>query len=95
MLFVDCAAQWGAGRDGAVSPVTGRAAATAPPRGGRAAAAWRRAGLWLSREGGWPVAPVSPAVSGDLRPVSGGVRRGRLPCPDGHMAAHRIRRNPT
>ncbi|HHE4310772.1 TPA: hypothetical protein ACP6N6_005231, partial [Escherichia coli] len=65
------------------------------PRGGRAAAAWRRAGLWLSREGGWPVAPVSPAVSGDLRPVSGGVRRGRLPCPDGHMAAHRIRRNPT
>ena len=34
--------------------------------------------------GGWPVAPVSPAVSGDLRPVSGGVRRGRLPCPDGH-----------
>ncbi|HHZ6612796.1 TPA: hypothetical protein ACWLEM_004834, partial [Escherichia coli] len=68
---------------------------TAHPRGGRAAAAWRRAGLWLSREGGWPVAPVSPAVSGDLRPVSGGVRRGRLPCPDGHMAAHRIRRNPT
>ncbi len=106
-LSVDCAAQWGAGRDGAVSPVTGRAAAansqygaatrrraavparrraapTAHPRGGRAAAAWRRAGLWLSREGGWPVAPVSPAVSGDLRPVSGGVRRGRLPCPDGH-----------
>ena len=105
-LSVDCAAQWGAGRDGAVSPVTGRAAAansqygaatrrraavparrraapTAHPRGGRAAAAWRRAGLWLSREGGWPVAPVSPAVSGDLRPVSGGVRRGRLPCPDG------------
>ncbi|MCE3852113.1 hypothetical protein, partial [Escherichia coli] len=57
---------------------------TAHPRGGRAAAAWRRAGLWLSRKGGWPVAPVSPAVSGDLRPVSGGVRRGRLPCPDGH-----------
>ena len=83
-LSVDCAAQWGAGRDGAVSPVTGRAAPTAHPRGGRAAAAWRRAGLWLSREGGWPVAPVSPAVSGDLRPVSGGVRRGRLPCPDGH-----------
>ena len=106
-LSVDCAAQWGAGRDGAVSPVTGRAAAansqygaatrrraavparrraapTAHPRGGRAAAAWRRAGLWLSRKGGWPVAPVSPAVSGDLRPVSGGVRRGRLPCPDGH-----------
>lgn len=26
-LSVDCAAQWGAGRDGAVSPVTGRAAA--------------------------------------------------------------------
>nr|AMQ45333.1 hypothetical protein [Escherichia coli] len=97
----------GRGRDGAVSPVTGRAAAansqygaatrrraavparrraapTAHPRGGRAAAAWRRAGLWLSRKGGWPVAPVSPAVSGDLRPVSGGVRRGRLPCPDGH-----------
>ncbi|MFL3342029.1 hypothetical protein ACJ0NE_28320, partial [Klebsiella oxytoca] len=24
VLFVDCAAQWGAGRDGAVSPVTGR-----------------------------------------------------------------------
>ena len=107
VLSVDCAAQRGAGRDGAVSPVTGRAAAansqygaatrrraavparrraapTAHPRGGRAAAAWRRAGLWLSREGGWPVAPVSPAVSGDLRPVSGGVRRGRLPCPDGH-----------
>lgn len=106
MLSVDCAAQRGAGRDGAVSPVTGRAAAansqygaatrrraavparrraapTAHPRGGHAAAAWRRAGLWLSREGGWPVAPVSPAVSGDLRPVSGGVRRGRLPCPDG------------
>ncbi|ESA85437.1 hypothetical protein HMPREF1620_05275, partial [Escherichia coli 909945-2] len=53
VLFVDCAAQWGAGRDGAVSPVTGRAAAansqygaatrrraapTAHPRGGRAAA---------------------------------------------------------
>nr|QHW09729.1 hypothetical protein [Enterobacteriaceae bacterium] len=50
---MDCAAQWGAGRDGAVSPVTGRAAAansqygaatrrraapTAHPRGGRAAA---------------------------------------------------------
>ena len=107
VLSVDCAAQRGAGRDGAVSPVTGRAAAansqygaatrrraavparrraapTAHPRGGRAAAAWRRAGLWLSRKGGWPVAPVSPAVSGDLRPVSGGVRRGRLPCPDGH-----------
>ncbi len=107
VLSVDCAAQWGAGRDGAVSPVTGRMAAansqygaatrrraavparrraapTAHPRGGRAAAAWRRAGLWLSREGGWPAAPVSPAVSGDLRPVSGGVRRGRLPCPYGH-----------
>ncbi|AOO34822.1 hypothetical protein ECWI1_P4743 (plasmid) [Escherichia coli] len=107
VLSVDCAAQRGTGRDCAVSPVTGRAAAansqygaatrrraavparrraapTAHPRGGRAAAAWRRAGLWLSREGGWPVAPVSPAVSGDLRPVSGGVRRGRLPCPDGH-----------
>ncbi|OVJ66464.1 hypothetical protein B8045_27740 [Klebsiella pneumoniae] len=71
MLSVDCAAQRGTGRDGAVSPVTGRAAAansqygaatrrraavparrraapTAHPRGGRAAAAWRRAGLWLS-----------------------------------------------
>ena len=74
VLSVDCAAQRGAGRDGAVSPVTGRAAAansqygaatrrraavparrraapTAHPRGGHAAAAWRRAGLWLSREG--------------------------------------------
>ncbi|VDB02282.1 hypothetical protein BANRA_05616 [Klebsiella pneumoniae] len=100
-LSVDCAAQWGAGRDGAVSPVTGRAAAAnsqygAATAGRRTARSARRplrtpwgrqlrvAGCWLSREGGWPVAPVSPAVSGDLRPVSGGVRRGRLPCPDGH-----------
>ena len=78
-------AQYGAAtRRLAAVPARRRAAPTAHPRGGRAAAAWRRAGLWLSREGGWPVAPVSPAVSGDLRPVSGGVRRGRLPCPDGH-----------
>ncbi|SPW51003.1 Uncharacterised protein [Escherichia coli] len=33
VLSVDCAAQWGAGRDGAVSPVTGRAAPTAHPVG--------------------------------------------------------------
>ena len=78
-------AQYGAAtRRRAAVPARRRAAPTAHPRGGRAAAAWRRAGLWLSRKGGWPVAPVSPAVSGDLRPVSGGVRRGRLPCPDGH-----------
>ena len=77
--------QYGAAtRRRAAVPARRRAAPTAHPRGGRAAAAWRRAGLWLSREGGWPGDPVMPAVSGDLPPVSGGVRRGRLPCPDGH-----------
>ena len=98
-LSVDCAAQWGAGRDGAVSPVTGRAAAansqygaatrrraavparrraapTAHHRGGRAAAAWRRAGLWLSREGGGLLlrsVPQFPAICGRCPVESGAV----------------------
>ncbi|MDM4859338.1 hypothetical protein QT339_29885 (plasmid) [Escherichia coli] len=42
VLFVDCAAQWGAGRDGAVSPVTGRAAAANSQYGSRDPQAGRR-----------------------------------------------------
>nr|ACI63144.1 hypothetical protein [Klebsiella pneumoniae] len=99
VLSVDCAAQRGTGRKGAVSPVTGRAAAanaqygaatrrraavparrraapTAHPRGGRAAAAWRRAGLWLSREGGGLLlrsVPQFPAICGRCPVESGAV----------------------
>ena len=45
-------AQYGAAtRRRAAVPARRRAAPTAHHRGGRAAAAWRRAGLWLCREG--------------------------------------------
>nr|CEF90303.1 hypothetical protein [Citrobacter freundii] len=62
--------QYGAAtRRRAAVPARRRAAPTAHPRGGRAAAAWRRAGLWLSREGAGSGDTFSIAVSGDLRPV--------------------------
>ncbi|ELZ5057029.1 hypothetical protein UYK16_004408 [Enterobacter hormaechei] len=60
---MDCAAQWGAGRDGAVSPVTGRAAAAnsqygaatrAQARGAHCAPPWGTCGSCVAA--GWVMA---------------------------------------
>ncbi|PUR47680.1 hypothetical protein B1M42_14905 [Salmonella enterica subsp. enterica serovar Dublin] len=64
VLFVDCAAQRGAGRDGAVSPVTGRAAAANSQYG---AATRRRAAVPTRRR----AAPTAHPV-GDVRQLRGG-----------------------
>ena len=64
VLFVDCAAQRGTGRDGAVSPVTGRAAAANSQYG---AATRRRAAVPTRRR----AAPTAHPV-GDVRQLRGG-----------------------